>query len=134
MKWIVDIGIVETNREGTSGPGIRERHRARVRLLILIEDEDREIVGRAFASGSDDAALVQPSRKDYLRTMRARSRSHWEAGVLADAMTDAGFRVNYEAARTHMYRMERRGEVVKAGRGTWKWPDRSPLSATAEGG
>ena len=51
---------------------------------------------------------------DYMDVISTRPDSDWTPGFLSDAMNSAGFRsVNYESARTQLYRMEKKKQVRK---------------------
>ena len=74
-----------------------------------------------MADGKAQRAGGGPSGDDYLRVIQSRPEALWEPGTLTEAMHDAGFpTVNFESARTQLYRMENRGQIIKAQRGRWR--------------
>ena len=72
---------------------------------------------------ADQTKAPKPTGDDYRSVVHSIPNAYWDPGSLMAAMRKAGFAVNYEAARTMLYRMEKRGDLVKRGRGRWQVSD-----------
>lgn len=60
------------------------------------------------------------SGETYLAIIRETPERAWDAPALAAAMQVHGHNVEVDAARTMLYRLEKRGRLVKADRGHWR--------------
>ena len=80
----------------------------------------REAIERRLERNETDRSLAVPA-ETYIEVIADKPEFDWDAPTLAEAMFDrTSIKINKEAARTMLYRLEKRGSVVKSGRGTWR--------------
>ncbi len=72
---------------------------------------------------SESGTFAGVTQNDYMDVIRSRpAGTRWEPQLLAVAMKSLGHDTNSEAARQMLYRLEKKGQVVKVARGVWALP------------